>query len=384
LPLSAELASRIDASGTLVPSVRVTVPYRSLIFLRGDAGWTGGILVEVVARRGDTQVGGGVESARAYVDDPAAPGDGELVCDVPLVIRGGDRVILDVEVTASGTSRRWRRELSFHPGPLARLPVGVVGVHWNLGAGDEPPRLAATDDSLAVAVYVVPRGAPPPGPAPQVELVGTVVPRASGDRMVRRARIATPEAPEDTSTTRVSWPANLLPFGRADVQLALVLDGDEAGAVPCAPLREFVNLRVPWQDDRAWRRQIGWLAGLVPDEERKRLGELAPPARAAAWRDLWTSMAQSVESGAVDLETEHLLRIVDADDRFGRFGRGALSDRGRAYIRYGEPDRIERASEEFGPDGLWEFWYYRSRRLRLAFLDRHGLGDYRLVETSSY
>ena len=75
---------------------------------------------------------------------------------------------------------------------------------------------------------------------------------------------------------------------------------------------------------------------------------------------------------------EHLLRIVDADARYGGFGRGALSDRGRVFIRWGEPDRVETARDARLPGASWEIWIYEDEQRRFHFHDAHGMGDFRL------
>ena len=179
------------------------------------------------------------------------------------------------------------------------------------------------------------------------------------------------------------WPARDVPFGRSGLQLDLVLDDDDAATVPCAPVRELESLRVPWWNDRAWRRHVGWLEGIIEDDEREELADLALDARANAWNALWARLADPGRSGS-ELEAEHMQRIVAADQRFGRFGRGALSDRGRAWIRYGQPDRIESQQDDLSRESRWEIWYYHELRLRLSFIDRHGMGDFRLVEVRPY
>ena len=80
----------------------------------------------------------------------------------------------------------------------------------------------------------------------------------------------------------------------------------------------------------------------------------------------------------------HLLRIVGADRRYGRFGRGSLSDRGRVFIRYGEPDRVEQIDDASVRESRWEIWYYSQLGLRFSFLDQHGMSDFQLHETQRY
>lgn len=382
-PLQAEISSRVDSSGVLRPVVRVTVPYESLIYVRRGSEYVGGILVQVVARRDDRRVGGGVAQSSLVVADPEAPGSGELVCDVPLVIRGEDPVTLAVTATAQRSSRRWFRQLRIEPGNLSRAPLVMTSFAWNLAAFGAGGRLDRRHDALVVTVGFLARPRAVAAGVP-VTLQATVVPAVGGEARSRRLAVPMPATTADTARVELRWPARDLPFGRADLELGLVLVGENETVVPCAPARSFVNLRVPWWNERAWRRHVGWLAGWTSDEQRERLLALDQASRAAAWDSVWLRAAAATGRSARTLEDEHLQRIVTADERFGRFGRGALSDRGRAWIRYGEPDRIEFEADPFGRETRWEIWYYQVQRVRLVFVDRNGLGDFQLVETSSY
>ena len=129
-------------------------------------------------------------------------------------------------------------------------------------------------------------------------------------------------------------------------------------------------------DDRTWRRHLAWLEHKFPDDVLAGLKDLPPEARKRAWRDLWLT-----SGGDPDLERRrHLDLIVEADRRFSASKRGALTDRGRAWIRYGPPDEIGRVADDQTRGAGWEHWRYEALNIRLTFLDAHGLGDYRLLE----
>ena len=110
------------------------------------------------------------------------------------------------------------------------------------------------------------------------------------------------------------------------------------------------------------------------------ISEIAP----AAWDTVWAQLAREEAIPVREAQRAHLLRIIEADDRFGRFGRGSLSDRGRVLIRYAEPTRFDRHAGDSAREQQWEVWYYSGLGLRFTFVDRHGLGDYRLQETREY
>ncbi|MBW6513563.1 MAG: GWxTD domain-containing protein [Candidatus Syntrophosphaera sp.] len=72
-------------------------------------------------------------------------------------------------------------------------------------------------------------------------------------------------------------------------------------------------------------------------------------------------------------------RVITADERFTVHKRlkGWSSDRGRIYIKYGEPDEIY---SEVHPIDLYPFiiWYYYGQNLEFVFSDTGGFGQFRL------
>jgi hypothetical protein len=59
------------------------------------------------------------------------------------------------------------------------------------------------------------------------------------------------------------------------------------------------------------------------------------------------------------------------------------SDRGRIYVRFGEPDKIEQVSDQYDR-GEYEIWrYYGLDRVFVFYAQSVG-GDYRLVEGGFY
>jgi len=136
----------------------------------------------------------------------------------------------------------------------------------------------------------------------------------------------------------------------------------------------LVNLGIPFADSETWRRHVGWLAHAATDQDDlDAMANLPGPERARAWREFWDGR----QPGQTISESEHLSRVVEADRRFGRFGRGALSDRGRYLIRYGSPDHVDHRVMDRRMAGDWEIWYYRAKGFRVIFHDAYGLGDYR-------
>jgi len=196
-----------------------------------------------------------------------------------------------------------------------------------------------------------------------------------GERRLYRQRIPG-RVDRDSLALTLSHPAGRLPFGLLKMHLRLVEAGGDS--VSLNPPREFVSLNLPLGDDDVWRRHVGWLEGREGDRDLGEMKETPRAERSGAWRDFWAG------AGGAPARREHLLRILEADRRFGDFGRGALSDMGRTWIRHGAPDRIETREVDISSPGAWQVWYYYSLGYSYVFYDAYGVGDYRLYSTAPF
>lgn len=165
---------------------------------------------------------------------------------------------------------------------------------------------------------------------------------------------------------------------------------------------------------------------LLTEEEMLRYQQLRPGGREALLDSLWGDIDGLVAGELLAGPTRALFaeRMATADARFSRARtRGSFSDRGRVFIRYGEPEEIHKElmpaeqdligrflereigederADTGGPmriglqdDSAYEVWYYmqrgeplipereppgRGRSLKFVFVDRLGNGDYRLI-----
>lgn len=144
------------------------------------------------------------------------------------------------------------------------------------------------------------------------------------------------------------------------------------------------------------------LAGLTADEladEFRKVKYLATAQEiktfsgvtsADARKDFLAKFWTAVESGRSPMlsgisRAEYLHRVQVANQRYRAMSReGWLSDRGRVYILYGEPDEIERHAS--GQEGLkaYEKWFYYQIEsgVEFDFVDRSGFGDYAMVNST--
>ena len=140
----------------------------------------------------------------------------------------------------------------------------------------------------------------------------------------------------------------------------------------------------------------------------------------------WRETDPSPDTAENEWHAEFLKRVEIANARFSVFGPGMLSDRGRVYIRYGEPDetKVERLpvadrtlgyalgdqipkasrdaltkTDQGAPDFRpYEIWTYNLRGreigrhygmseinsgMKFVFVDDHGYGEYTLRYSST-
>ncbi len=129
---------------------------------------------------------------------------------------------------------------------------------------------------------------------------------------------------------------------------------------------------------------------IIAPEERCAFLHLASDQEREQFVDqFWLRRAYDPESLDNELKQEHYRRIVFANQRFGTNVSGWGTDRGRVYITFGPPDKIESHGEgnrEECREGSKEreYWHYRyveglGENVDLEFVDASCSGDYHLA-----
>lgn len=126
----------------------------------------------------------------------------------------------------------------------------------------------------------------------------------------------------------------------------------------------------------------------VGERERKyyrELGFLATPRELAYYnalpdsgKEAWLAVFWSRRNLA---EFARRMELAEVRYATGRTA-GTRTDRGRVYVKYGEPDAVEQKVIEIDMKPR-EYWYYYREGLAFVFVDIRGDGDYRLVHTNS-
>ncbi|MEE9449820.1 MAG: GWxTD domain-containing protein, partial [Ignavibacteriaceae bacterium] len=96
--------------------------------------------------------------------------------------------------------------------------------------------------------------------------------------------------------------------------------------------------------------------------------------------EYWAQYDPSPETVFNPIMQEYYSRIDYAAKEFISLGKqnGIATDRGRVYIRFGNPDKIERTSNEQG--NVVETWTYLKQDMKFVFVDKKGTGRFTLIE----
>lgn len=127
-----------------------------------------------------------------------------------------------------------------------------------------------------------------------------------------------------------------------------------------------------------WEDAVDMLVHIATHDELKSLRSAPSERREQAFADFWRSKDPSPETDDNEWQDEYYRRIRHADLHFTTaFMRGWRTDFGTVYVKYGEPDEVERFPFERGSKP-YQLWYYYAQRRRFLFIDVNGNGEYRL------
>ncbi len=167
-----------------------------------------------------------------------------------------------------------------------------------------------------------------------------------------------------------------LVFGEYRIEITLSAEG-RRGRVEREIWFAVDETRLPMREH--FDRTVDLVRPIATREEIEALASALPSEREAAWESFWKSRDPNPASPRNEFREEYFRRVRFANEHFGSpFVPGWKSDRGQIYLRHGPPDRIDRVAMSPGQPAR-EIWHYHGLGLRFAFVDRDGLGDFRLV-----
>ena len=223
-----------------------------------------------------------------------------------------------------------------------------------------------------------------PHPAPPADSFSAAT--VSRDRFLEPARSEQGFVYRVSSVTRarqysVWFPINGDTLEEGDYDLKTVIaDG-------VSTLNRTLSFKVRWIDKprslRNMQRAIEALRYIATDSLIDELRSASPERQRVLFEEFWTKQAKSTRTGFNPEMAEYYRRVDYATENFGtlREPDGMRSDRGKAYILYGPPAKVERILAP-GTDPR-EIWSYPNLRKRLIFVDASHRGEYKLLETKS-
>lgn len=143
-----------------------------------------------------------------------------------------------------------------------------------------------------------------------------------------------------------AWPhalaIDLSHFAAGHYWLTLRLHSSDPGAPPATSVTEFDVL---WQE-ASWGPYAGdgyEVEGtvLLSNEEALAFNLLPLGEKEARLQELWRSVDPTPDTAENEAYLEFLRRVRHANTLYSVFERGMFTDRGRVYLRYGEPDDIQ-------------------------------------------
>ena len=143
---------------------------------------------------------------------------------------------------------------------------------------------------------------------------------------------------------------------------------------------KFVSDNVASPTDLSIEEMIGPLMYVTDGDDWKKLKKASDKDREKVFKEFWAKRDPNPGSPENELFNEFYKR-VDAANRSFAFSRktGWRTDRGRVFIVFGPPDRIEHGTPSRYNQGEYEIWYYEELREKFVFYDEYGFGEFRLV-----
>lgn len=130
---------------------------------------------------------------------------------------------------------------------------------------------------------------------------------------------------------------------------------------------------------RSFERAVMPLKYIMEEKEFRKLNNEARRDRKKKFDEFWKSKDPTPKTTFNEAMAEFYRRVDYAAVNFAtlREPDGIETDRGKAYILYGPPTKIDRALKPGSPPQ--EIWYYSHLNKKLIFLDESGKGDYKFI-----
>lgn len=125
---------------------------------------------------------------------------------------------------------------------------------------------------------------------------------------------------------------------------------------------------------------------IVTGDDKRTYKELDVNGKREFMTEFWRRHNNNPLMPASQFRDEYLRRIYYSNAHYSHGMReGWKSDLGRIYIKYGEPDKIDRYPYSAGmnPYEVWQYYQIEGRSVEFYFVDDSGMGEMRLVHSTA-
>ncbi len=164
--------------------------------------------------------------------------------------------------------------------------------------------------------------------------------------------------------------------GEVELTLTLLADGQTVVEELKSSYRIEWSLQAMMGQD--WETVVDQLVHIGEPKEIRALRDADEEDRLSMFKAFWKAKDPTPDTPENEWKNEYYRRIRFADAHYTNpYRRGWKTDFGMVYIKYGEPDQIERYPFELGQKP-YEIWYYYSQGRKFVFVDSKGNDDYQL------
>ncbi|MGB3339854.1 MAG: GWxTD domain-containing protein [bacterium] len=163
-----------------------------------------------------------------------------------------------------------------------------------------------------------------------------------------------------------------------------------------SPTKTIDEIQVPLKiarpfflDETTWLLKVSQLEYIATTSEIDKLKEARREERNSLWFEIWKRHDPTPNTKYNEKEVEYFERIEYCEENFSHGDRGWRSDRARIYVTLGKPDEITRYPYYTAPRNptnpaetlydSYEVWSYYKINLQYIFGDRHGFGEYLIL-----
>lgn len=149
-------------------------------------------------------------------------------------------------------------------------------------------------------------------------------------------------------------------------------------------LLDTLKTEVVWIDKPAslykMKSAIENLTLIATPDDVKKIKSADEEKRYRELFNYWKAFDPTPATEYNEIMAEFYKRVDEADQKYSSADntKGSTTDRGEVYIKYGEPDTVNRFSSD--DYASVEVWKYSDLGLEFYFADNSGLGNFRLIE----